>query len=821
MKLEALGLETSQAGTNGNTDNVCNMKNNGFLITVALATAFASTEVRASGVQAPADVRVAPLTLSKWGQTTNSMYTGIGTDCYNYLTPGKRPCGCVVTAMTQLMRYHEYPVTAKRFVKSCMIDGLSRSLWTDGGEYDYANMPLVPEANEHDPHYAGGATAEEIAAIAKLTYDCSVAMHTRWLPDGAWSNGEYAYDPLMAEFSYQSAKSYFVEAGASIPLETLRRLIVSNLDAKYPMLLGLFSQNPADPAHEIVVDGYGYSADNSFCVHINGGWNGLDDGWYRLPEIPFNGKNYTIINSIIYNVFPDKTGDIVSGRVLASDGTPVSEGARVWATDYSGETLGEAFADENGIYAIVMDVAAAAAAQSTDGRSYSFLLHAEYTPKGADAAKTGTLQATIGISANPQSVNFVQNTYRPGNMHPGNSCDQDITLSDFETVAIPQVSSSGGRFYPETTVSVTCETPGATIRYTTNGSTPNTSSTILTGGTITIDNTMALSVRAFKPGMNPSPTLTVPFTYAPPGDYFTDPIEIEGASGINVISNNGRYTTEPIEESPSPGPTIHTDSWTEPDPQNPDNTINRYYATPRTTWYKWTAPGSGQMTFKADCVDEDWYGSAIIAIYSGEALDSLERLDWNDEPNDPDMGDYFVAVSIDVVQGETYYVAAMDTCLADWAGGELTLMWDGELSTASDEPTSVLVSDGGSMVEVTYEWLDEAFPNMSETARTAAEYEALAYADTDGDGFANWQEYIMRTNPTDATKHLKFTKIEVGAGGVPTAIEWTPASGYLEGYKAVLKGANDISTSPISWSDVGDTASAFHFFKVSVEREQQ
>ncbi len=78
------------------------------------------------------DVRVPPLVQSKWGQTT--CCTNPALACYNYYTPpsdpcdqndvviipspnspfpygslGNYPCGCVATAMAQLMRYHMYP----------------------------------------------------------------------------------------------------------------------------------------------------------------------------------------------------------------------------------------------------------------------------------------------------------------------------------------------------------------------------------------------------------------------------------------------------------------------------------------------------------------------------------------------------------------------------------------------------------------------------------------------------------------------------------------------------------------------------------------
>ena len=90
--------------------------------------------VGALGVSSISDVRVAPLTQSTWGQRNVGGYTDpTSISCYNYYTgpygPGDNrnyPCGCVATAMSQLIRYHEYPSSGP------------------SGSYVWSNMPLEP-----------------------------------------------------------------------------------------------------------------------------------------------------------------------------------------------------------------------------------------------------------------------------------------------------------------------------------------------------------------------------------------------------------------------------------------------------------------------------------------------------------------------------------------------------------------------------------------------------------------------------------------------------------------------------------------------------
>ncbi|GAG46507.1 unnamed protein product, partial [marine sediment metagenome] len=50
------------------------------------------------------DERVSPLVRTRWSQSSVS-----GQYCYNYYTPNHYVCGCVATAMAQLMRFYQYP----------------------------------------------------------------------------------------------------------------------------------------------------------------------------------------------------------------------------------------------------------------------------------------------------------------------------------------------------------------------------------------------------------------------------------------------------------------------------------------------------------------------------------------------------------------------------------------------------------------------------------------------------------------------------------------------------------------------------------------
>jgi formylglycine-generating enzyme required for sulfatase activity len=142
-----------------------------------------------------------------------------------------------------------------------------------------------------------------------------------------------------------------------------------------------------------------------------------------------------------------------------------------------------------------------------------------------------------------------------------------------QTVEAPVFDPLGGTYTASQVVTVSCATPGATIRYTTNGIDPTSSSTLYTNP-ISINSTMTIKAEAFKDGWYPSQITTAAYdiqnlTVATPtfnpkgGTYsFSPTVRISCATAGATI----RYTTngtEPISSSiPYVNPLIVTSSET-------------------------------------------------------------------------------------------------------------------------------------------------------------------------------------------------------------------------------------------------------------------
>jgi hypothetical protein len=154
------------------------------------------------------DLRVAPFIQTLWNQFTANNDTN-GAACYNFFTPpfaagasGNYVCGCVATALAQLMYYYQYPSTGvgtPSFTITLTTPAggtheLTRSLRGgdgNGGPYAWANMPLDPST---------GATLAQRAAIGALTYDAGVAVHMSYTPTGSGASLSDAKTALVTAF---------------------------------------------------------------------------------------------------------------------------------------------------------------------------------------------------------------------------------------------------------------------------------------------------------------------------------------------------------------------------------------------------------------------------------------------------------------------------------------------------------------------------------------------------------------------------------------------------------------------------------------------
>lgn len=397
---------------------------------VEATVAPAKTAVRAyatSGVSSIGDVRVAPLVKSKWNQGSVGDKT-----VYNFFTPSNYVCGCVATAMAQLMRFHRFPaasVTPQTF--TCYVGSINSpvSLTMKGGVYDWDSMPLKPTSS---------ITDAQREMIGRLCYDAGVSARMTYSSSGSGTVLPFVLEPLKSVFGYASADSYMVSG--TLNANEIKAAILANLDAGYPVLLGI--DDNGSNGHAIVADGYGYEGETLWC-HLNMGWSGSSDLWYALPDMKTSNYSFNAVNSVVYNVFPTGSGEIVSGRVTDEDGNPL-EGATVsavvtytertwvgrqWKTVTVTNEVLAATTSATGIYSVLVPT----------NRTYSVSVSATYGDGASSAVAT-----TNSPNSSPFDLDWETRSYyySPSGLSVGNSWGNDLTVTAAEGEAAAVTSFS-------------------------------------------------------------------------------------------------------------------------------------------------------------------------------------------------------------------------------------------------------------------------------------------------------------------------------------------------------------------------------------------
>jgi len=352
----------------------------------------------ALGLSSLSDIRVAPLLQSKWSQ-----YAVCDNNCYNYYTPNNYPCGCVATAMAQVMRYYQHPTTGIGLHEfTIKVDGNEQTAFTLGGDgyggaYNWSDMVLLPDCNTTDT---------QRQAIGALCHDTGISVNMAYRSDGASADTLIAKDALTTIFKYENAiKGY--NDGDNIG-QALIGMVNPNLDCGAPVIISILREKGG---HAVLCDGYGYSASTLY-HHLNMGWAGNDDAWYNLPNVEAH-HTYTSVIVCIYNIFVSGKGEIISGLVTDVLGNPIS-GATVTAE--GGGDPYNATTGANGIYALANIPSATTYTVSVTKPGYVF---ADQT------VTTGTSGDLFSMSGNRWEIDFL------GIVAGDFDRDSDVDIADF------------------------------------------------------------------------------------------------------------------------------------------------------------------------------------------------------------------------------------------------------------------------------------------------------------------------------------------------------------------------------------------------------
>jgi len=157
----------------------------------------------------------------------------------------------------------------------------------------------------------------------------------------------------------------------------------------------------------------------------------------------------------------------------------------------------------------------------SSGSSQSVSFFASGLPSGASASFssnscTPTCSSTLTLATNSSTPSGyypypITVTATGGGLTRTTTFNLTVNLLTLPTVATPTITPNGGSYTGSVSVTLQTATSGASIYYTTNGSTPSQSSTLYTGA-LTLTSSAVVKAVAFKSGSNPSAMASASFT---------------------------------------------------------------------------------------------------------------------------------------------------------------------------------------------------------------------------------------------------------------------------------------------------------------------
>lgn len=271
--------------------------------TEGYAHAISTLDAASGAYTVPAQTKtytpVAPICKTQWGQR----------EPYNSLTPLSQGShtltGCVATAASQLMKVHQYPSqgTGSNAYKWATDNGDSIVLSADFSTARYTWSDMLDT-------YSESATDAQVKAVSKIMSHCGIACNMNYGASNSSANSKQMVRAMMEHFGYDKGVRVLFKDYAGD--ETVTAAIAEELKAGRPVYIS--AKTVRNEGHAFICDGM----DASGFLHINWGWFGKSDGYFRLsafnPQQQGDGgsktnRGYTQRVQVFTHIQPDQNGE--------------------------------------------------------------------------------------------------------------------------------------------------------------------------------------------------------------------------------------------------------------------------------------------------------------------------------------------------------------------------------------------------------------------------------------------------------------------------------------------------------------------------------
>jgi hypothetical protein len=230
-----------------------------------------------------------PYVQTLWGQVNCYDKYNHLINVTNYYTPNHYAAGCVAISMSTLLHFYQWPIEGIGSYTDNDNNGTSTGSYSadfSKTAYDWANML--------NRYRYKSSTLEERKAAGELAYQVAIALNMDFEANGSTSN---------VNRIPSAGKKYFRFSGVerSPSSNVFWPMLDSNIAHGIPVIFAVKADNGA--GHSIVCDGLKIDDNGDYYYHLNMGWWGDSNGWYRIRDT-WNSGGYTSITDAVFYFLP-------------------------------------------------------------------------------------------------------------------------------------------------------------------------------------------------------------------------------------------------------------------------------------------------------------------------------------------------------------------------------------------------------------------------------------------------------------------------------------------------------------------------------------
>ena len=276
---------------------------------------------------------VAPLLSTTWDQ--GWPYNYYAPACTSYWTNNHCYAGCVACAMSQVMKYWNWPETGNG-EHSYSSSSYGGTLSANFGETTY-NWSIMP--NSVTSANAAGQ------AVALLMYHCGIAVDMDFTPDGSGAHTEDIPAAVIDYFRYGSGT--YVDSRDNYSRTVWEDMLIEQLDRGLPVV---YAGSDTDGGHAFNCDGY----NDQRYFHFNWGWSGQYNNYYQIDALNTGNGHFNYFQRVVFDMVPDYLYEAMIPAMTSLEATVADALTKTVQVSFTVPATSESGADLTSIESIVL-----------------------------------------------------------------------------------------------------------------------------------------------------------------------------------------------------------------------------------------------------------------------------------------------------------------------------------------------------------------------------------------------------------------------------------------------------------------------------------